>query len=140
MYKIRTLLTFVQVPTYWYSTYLFVRNTDYQMEENKKIIKQSDENCPVRKSLELLGGKWTLLILFQINERVIRYGELKRCIPKISEKMLIQELNSLVANKLVSKKSFPEIPPKVEYSLTDLGLKTLPIVDKLATFGLENLK
>ena len=110
------------------------------MEENKKIIKQSDENCPVRKSLELLGGKWTLLILFQINERVIRYGELKRCIPKISEKMLIHELNSLVANKLVSKKSYPEIPPKVEYSLTDLGLKTLPIVDKLATFGLENLK
>ncbi len=140
MYKIRTLLTFVQVPTYWYSTYLFVRNIDYQMEKNKKIIKQSDENCPVRKSLELLGGKWTLLILFQINERVIRYGELKRCIPKISEKMLIQELNSLVANKLVSKKSYPEIPPKVEYSLTDLGLKTLPIVDKLATFGLENLK
>ncbi|MGX1754077.1 winged helix-turn-helix transcriptional regulator [Sphingobacterium sp. NPDC055346] len=110
------------------------------MEENKKIIKQSDENCPVRKSLELLGGKWTLLILFQINERVIRYGELKRCIPQISEKMLIQELNSLVANKLVSKKSYPEIPPKVEYSLTDLGLKTLPILDKLATFGLENLK
>ncbi|GEM70218.1 HxlR family transcriptional regulator [Sphingobacterium mizutaii NBRC 14946 = DSM 11724] len=110
------------------------------MEKTKKIIKQSDENCPVRKSLGLLGGKWTLLILFQINERVIRYGELKRCIPKISEKMLIQELNSLVANKLVSKKSYPEIPPRVEYSLTELGLKTLPIVDKLATFGLENLK
>ena len=110
------------------------------MENTQKIIKQSDENCPVKKSLSLLGGKWTLLILFQINERVLRYGELKRCIPNISEKMLIQELNSLVKNSLVSKKSYPEIPPRVEYRLTELGLKTLPIVDKLASFGLENLK
>ncbi len=110
------------------------------MIKNQKIIFQSDENCPVRKSLSLLGGKWRLLILFQINDRVIRYGELKRTIPGISEKMLIQELNLLREHKFVSKKSFPEIPPKVEYSLTQLGLNTLPIIDKLAEFGLENLK
>jgi DNA-binding HxlR family transcriptional regulator len=110
------------------------------MKKSQKIIKQSDENCPVRKSLALVGGKWTLLILFQINERVIRYGELKRCIPGISEKVLIQELNFLVENRFVSKKSYPEIPPRVEYRLTKLGLKTLPIIDKLTTFGLENLK
>ncbi|MVT08366.1 winged helix-turn-helix transcriptional regulator [Chitinophaga tropicalis] len=108
------------------------------MEKNQEIIKQSDENCPVRKSLALLGGKWTLLILFQINKRVIRYGELKRCIPGISEKVLIQELNFLVRNGLVSKKSYSEIPPRVEYQLTDLGVKTMPIIDKLASFGLEN--
>lgn len=110
------------------------------MKKTQKIIKHSDENCPVRKSLALVGGKWTLLILFQINERVIRYGELRRCIPGISEKVLIQELNFLVENKFVSKKSYPEIPPRVEYRLTKLGLKTLPIIDKLTTFGLENLK
>lgn len=109
------------------------------MRKNQKIIATSGENCPVRKSLGLLGGKWTLLILFQINERVIRYGELRRAIPGISEKMLIQELNCLVENKLVSKKAYPEIPPRVEYRLTKLGLKTLPIADKLANFGLENL-
>lgn len=105
----------------------------------KKIINKSDENCPVRKSLASLGGKWTLLILFQINERVIRYGELKKCIPGISEKMLIQELNFLVENNFISKKSYAEVPPRVEYRLTELSLKTLPIVDTLATFGLENL-
>ncbi len=110
------------------------------MEKSQKIIFTSDENCPVRKSLTLLSGKWTLLILFQINERVLRYGELKRTIPGISEKMLIQELNFLVERKFISKKSFPEIPPKVEYRLTKLGLNTLPIIDKLASFGLENLK
>ena len=109
------------------------------MEETPKIIMQSDINCPVRKSLVLLGGKWTLLILFQINERTIRYGELKRCIPGISEKVLIHELNVLVANEFVAKKSYAEIPPRVEYRLTDKGLNTLPIVDQLAAFGLHNL-
>ena len=110
------------------------------MKKNQKKIFTSDENCPVRKSLELIGGKWRLLILFQINERVIRYGELKRAIPGISEKVLTQELNFLVESKLVSKKAYPEVPPRVEYSLTRLGLQTLPIADKLASFGLENLK
>jgi DNA-binding HxlR family transcriptional regulator len=109
------------------------------MKNEQKKISPCNETCPVRKSLDLLGGKWTLMILFQINDRVIRYGELKRTIPGISEKMLIQELKFLVENKLVAKKSYPEIPPRVEYRLTELGLKTLPIVDKLASFGLENL-
>lgn len=109
------------------------------MKRKQKVIHQSDENCPVRKTLGLLGGKWTLLILFQINDRIIRYGGLKRAIPGISEKMLIQELNFLIEHKLVSKKSFPEIPPRVEYRLTSLGLKALPIAEKLASFGLDNL-
>jgi len=109
------------------------------MKKNQKKILTSDENCPVRRSLALLGGKWTLLILFQINERVIRYGELKRAIPGISEKVLIQELNFLVGHKFISKKAYPEIPPRVEYTLTKLGLKTLPIADTLANFGLESL-
>ncbi|MTG99196.1 MULTISPECIES: helix-turn-helix domain-containing protein [Myroides] len=110
------------------------------MEKNLKKINTSDENCPVRKTMSLVSGKWTLLILFQINDRTIRYGELKKTIPGISEKMLIQQLNFLVKNEFVSKKAYPEIPPKVEYTLTNLGLKTLPIIEQLAKFGLENLK
>lgn len=109
------------------------------MEKNLRINPPCDDNCPVRASLTLLGGKWTLMILFQINEGVMRYGELKRAVTGISEKMLIQELNMLVENKLVIKKVYPQIPPKVEYRLTELGLKTMPIVDQLAQFGLENL-
>ncbi len=104
----------------------------------KEIIPCND-SCPVKATLKILGGKWTLLILFQINDDMMRYGELKRAIPDISEKMLIQELNILVKNKLVSKKAYPEIPPRVEYRLTDLGLKTLPIIAKLVEFGQENL-
>ena len=77
--------------------------------------------------------------MFQINDRVMRYGEIKKCIPGISEKVLIQELSFLVEHKFISKKAYPEIPPRVEYRLTKLGLNTLPIIDKLAIFGLENL-
>lgn len=98
-----------------------------------------DENCPVRKSLQLLSGKWTLLILYQINDQKVRYGELKRKIPGISEKMLIQELNELVKHELVHKKSFPQIPPRVEYTLSEKGLSTLPIIEKLAAFGFNHL-
>lgn len=109
------------------------------MEKDLKKNPAFDERCPVRASLTLLSGKWTLMILFHINGNVMRYGELKRAVTGISEKMLIQELNMLVENKLVSKEVYPQIPPKVEYRLTKLGLKTLPIVDQLAEFGLENL-
>lgn len=109
------------------------------MERKVKKIIPCDDKCPVKASLGLLGGKWTLLIIFQINDDVMRYGELKRAIPSISEKMLIQELNMLVENKLVIKKAYPEIPPRVEYRLTELGLKTMPIIEKLIEFGQGNL-
>lgn len=109
------------------------------MEKKQRQILPCDDNCPVKASLRILGGKWTLMIIFQINDDVMRYGELKKAIPNISEKMLIQELNSLVENKLVSKKAYPEIPPRVEYRLTALGLKTLPIINELVDFGLKNL-
>lgn len=102
-------------------------------------INISDENCPVRKTLQVIGGKWSLVIIFQINTRVIRYGELKRCIPGISEKMLIEQLKFLCENGLVSKKAYPEIPPRVEYSLTPNGEKLLPIIDNIAEFGLSYL-
>lgn len=109
------------------------------MEKREINFKPSDEKCPVKASLALLGGKWSLIILYQINDQIIRYGELKRSIPGISEKMLIQELKALVNYNLVSKRAYPEIPPRVEYSLTQKGLNTLPIVSQLALFGRENL-
>lgn len=101
--------------------------------------KISDTECPVRKSMQIFAGKWTLLIIFQINRRIIRYGELKRAIPGISEKMLIDELKFLCDKGLIKKKQYAEVPPRVEYSLTPLGEKVLPIIDEIAKFGMENL-
>lgn len=103
---------------------------------NNKI---SDENCPVRKALQIISGKWTLLIVFQISNKNIRYGDLKRSIPGISEKMLIEELKFLNQKGVVDKQVFKEVPPRTEYSLTDLGLKLLPIIKEIALFGSENL-
>lgn len=96
--------------------------------------------CPVRKSLEILGGKWKLRIIYQLRNEVLRYGELKRLIPDISEKMLIQELKSLVEYGILHKKSYPEIPPKVEYTLTEAGKKVLPLIQFLEEFGAAYLK
>lgn len=100
-------------------------------------INISDENCPLRKTLEIIGGKWTMLIIFQINERTIRYGELKRCIVGISEKMLIGQLKFLVEKGIVDKKSYLEIPPRVEYTLTNSGKELLPIINQIIEFGIK---
>jgi len=102
------------------------------IENSKKII----ETCPVRKSLTILGGKWKLLIINQFSEKKpLRYGELKRAIPDISEKMLNQELKILVKYNVLTKKSYPEIPPRVEYSITEIGERAMPIIALLADFG-----
>jgi DNA-binding HxlR family transcriptional regulator len=99
-------------------------------------INISDENCPLRKTLEIIAGKWTMLIIFQINERTIRYGDLKRCIVGISEKMLISQLKFLCEKGIIHKQVFVEMPPKVEYTLTPLGKELLPIINEIIKFGL----
>ncbi|MDO5616457.1 MAG: helix-turn-helix domain-containing protein [Cruoricaptor ignavus] len=101
-------------------------------------INISDEECPLRKMLEIIGGKWTMLIIFQINQRTLRYGELKRSIVGISEKMLIGQLKLLGEKGIVHKKSFPEIPPKVEYTLTDTGKELLPIIHQIIQFSIHH--
>lgn len=97
--------------------------------------------CSVTRALMVIGGKWSLRVLDEIGTGKKRFGELKRGIPEISEKMLIQELKLLTQNKVIKRKSYHEVPPRVEYSLTALGLKTLPILAQIKDFGdtlLEN--
>lgn len=92
-------------------------------------------DCPVRKSFEVIGGKWKLLIIDCCKTETKRYGELRRLIPDISEKMLIQELKALVDVGILEKKSFGEVPPRVEYTLTQKGQKAIPIIEILRDFG-----
>jgi len=87
--------------------------------------------------MNIIGGKWSMQIIFQIGREKKRFGELKRLIPAISEKMLIQELKKLTEASILHRKAYKEIPPKVEYSLTNRGIKTLPIIDQIAAFGNE---
>lgn len=102
--------------------------------ENKVIL---SKNCPVKKTLDIIGGKWKLAIVHQISENTKRYGEIKRLIPEISEKMLIQELKSLVEIGILSRKSYSEVPPRVEYQLTEKGKKLLPLIEQIKIFGTD---
>lgn len=88
----------------------------------------------------MLGGKWRLLIINAIGNEHVRYGTLKRRIPEISEKMLTQELKTLMDNDLILRKNYGEVPPRVEYSLTDNGRKALELIDPITQFGLTYLK
>jgi DNA-binding HxlR family transcriptional regulator len=96
---------------------------------------QKEIQCPVGRALKLLGGKWRLRIINEIGLEKRRFGEMKRLIPDISEKMLIQELKALVEAELLQKKAYPEIPPRVEYFLTDSGKRVLPILEEYRKFA-----
>jgi DNA-binding HxlR family transcriptional regulator len=93
--------------------------------------------CPIRTTFDLLSGKWKLLILYQLIPQGLRPSELKRLIPDISEKMLIQELKNLCDSNLVIRKNFGEVPPKVVYEITPIGQKIMPIIEEMKNFALE---
>jgi DNA-binding HxlR family transcriptional regulator len=96
--------------------------------------------CPIRTTLEMLGGKWRLILINQLKEGPMRFGELAAALPDISEKMLAQELKILAENNLVQRRDYEEVPPRVEYELTEAGREALPLIDALATFGIEYQK
>ena len=101
-----------------------------------KKLEKKIFTCPVDKAHSIIGGKWSLQIIFQIGSEKRRFGELKRLLPSISEKMMIQELKKLTEEKILRRKAYKEIPPRVEYSLTEKGKLVLPILDQIKDFGL----
>ena len=100
-------------------------------------MKTKDElpACPVATAVSLIGGKWKLLILRNLKERPWRFNELQRDLDGISQKVLTDRLRQLIDDGLAYRHDFREMPPKVEYGLTDLGRQMLPIIDDLAEFG-----
>ena len=91
--------------------------------------------CPIRTTLELLGGKWRLLIVHQLSGGPQRFGELRRLLPDISEKMLVQELKHLVTAGVLTRRNYGEVPPRVEYELTAVGRPALALVAAIADYG-----
>ena len=91
----------------------------------------------VELSLSVLGGKWKMLILWKLNEMPMRYGELRKSLPKVTHKMLTQQLRELESDEIIKRKVYPEVPPKVEYSLTLLGKSVIPVIDMLREWGEE---
>lgn len=97
--------------------------------------------CPVEASIEMLSGKWKGRILWKLyNTPTMRFGELRRSLGTITEKMLSQQLRELESLGLIKRNVYREVPPKVEYSLTDFGRSIGPILDKFAEWGVANLR
>ncbi|MGD1876365.1 MAG: winged helix-turn-helix transcriptional regulator [Kiloniellaceae bacterium] len=87
-------------------------------------------------ALRLLEGRWKMIILFHLFDRgILRFSELERAIPGVSQKMLIQQLRELERDGIVSRKIYPQVPPKVEYGLTDWGQALCPALDALLEWG-----
>ncbi len=92
-------------------------------------------NCPLRKALKAFGGKWNLIIIKSVGNDELRFSEVKAKIPDISEKVLIDKLKLLTEEKLIIRKDFKEVPPRVSYKLSKLGFQALTIVVQIEEFG-----
>jgi DNA-binding HxlR family transcriptional regulator len=91
--------------------------------------------CPITATLTIIGGKWKPIIIWHLRESCLRFGELQRMIPGVTQKMLTQQLRELESDGIVHREIYPVIPPKVEYSLTQSGRTLLPILLEMARWG-----
>jgi DNA-binding HxlR family transcriptional regulator len=95
--------------------------------------------CPVTATIELIGGRWKTIILYTLSPTTRRFGEIAARMPSISRKVLTEQLRELEADGLISRKEYKEMPPRVEYSLTELGNSLAPILEDLAAWGRERV-
>lgn len=103
---------------------------------NQALYKNNFDNCPLTFALNLIGGKWRLPIIWALSKNgTMRYNELKRSIHGITNMMLTQSLKELESDGIINRKQFMEVPPRVEYSLTDNGENLIPALKALADWG-----
>lgn len=96
-------------------------------------------SCPVEATLDVIGGKWKPLILWRIRKKIMRFSELQKEIPEINSKTLTKQLRELEHDGVISRTVYPEIPPRVEYSITEFGKTLVPIIQALCTWGAKYL-
>ncbi|MFB4194055.1 winged helix-turn-helix transcriptional regulator [Streptomyces carpaticus] len=96
--------------------------------------------CGIDAAVDVIGGKWKVLILWALDDGERRFGELKRLIPGVSEKVLIQQLRELEADEIVHREVYRQVPPKVEYSLTPLGVSLNRALEPLGQWGRNNME
>lgn len=108
---------------------------------NRVMTEKVDDNCPMRRTLELLSGKWRTHIIYELCKNdSCRFSELKKAVPRITNTMLTNTLRDLEAVGIVHREQFNEIPPHVEYSLTEKGRALLPVFTELAKWGENHLE
>jgi len=96
-------------------------------------------HCPVEAALDVIGGKWKPLILWHLGDNVVRFGELQKGLPGVNAKMLTKQLRELENDGVIKRTIYPEVPPRVEYAITDFGKTLLPIMVALCNWGAHYL-
>jgi DNA-binding HxlR family transcriptional regulator len=102
-------------------------------------MKTRSYNCGLEAALDVIGGKWKVLVLWHLSSGARRFGELRRLVDGISEKMLIQQLREMAADGIVARHDFKEIPPRVEYSLTPFGVSLAEALRPLCDWGAKHM-
>lgn len=92
---------------------------------------------PVEFAMDRIGGTWKMPILWRLKDKVLRFSELRKDIPHITDKMLTTQLRELEKEGFIHREVYPVVPPKVEYSITDKGMRAIPIIDTIRRYGLE---
>ena len=117
---------------------LEIRKTVKKVSQLKgSTISKSVEvrDCPVTLCLKVIGGKWKPVILFLIKNSINRFGALQRALPKVTKQMLTVQLRELELDGVIDRKVYPEVPPKVEYSITEFGETIFPVIHKMKDWG-----
>lgn len=97
-------------------------------------------NCPVTHCLNLIGGKWKILLIYAISKNCNRFSKLQKAIPLISKQMLVNQLRELEEDKIIDRIIYAEIPPRVEYKVTEYGISLMPVIGVLQDWGAQDLQ
>lgn len=93
------------------------------------------ENCPISRISKVIQGKWTMVIIYLLSEGTLRFSEIKRKLPNVTESNLTKDLRLLESYGVIHREVYPVVPPKVEYSLTEMGIAFLPILDSIGQWA-----
>jgi len=107
------------------------------MRKNKDF---NPNNCPVTHCLNIIGGKWKPVMIHLLRKECNRFSMLQRAIPVISKQMLTQQLREMEEDGIIERKIFAEIPPRVEYYITEYGQSLFPVIDAMSNWGLKGIK
>jgi DNA-binding HxlR family transcriptional regulator len=104
-------------------------------EEKVIVLNGQEFHCAMDVTMNFIGGKWKTVVLWYLRNDRKRFSELRRLIPNITEKMLSLQLKNLESDGIVGRKLYPEVPPRVEYFLTDFGKSLIPMLEEIAKWG-----
>jgi len=110
------------------------------MAQTRKNKNFNPHNCPVTHCLNLIGGKWKILIIYGVSKKCNRFSLLQRAIPLISKQTLVNQLRELEEDNIVERVAYTEVPPRVEYKITEYGQSLMPVINVLQDWGLKDLK